>query len=178
MDTPSNQETMHFSPRWMMLISVLAVSSGAVLVRYAQQEAPSLMIAAWRLTIGTLVMAPAALLHHRQALRQMTRREWGLVVLSGVLLALHFGTWISSLEYTTVASSVVLVSMSPLLVALLSTFVLKEPLSKIAWAGMAIALAGSVVVALGGQNAGAAGAAQYPNRLLGNVLAFSGAVFV
>ena len=179
--TISNSHEKHFSPRWMMLISVLAVSSGAVLVRYAQQEAPSLMIAAWRLTIGTLVMAPSALLHHRQALRQMTLREWALVILSGILLALHFGTWISSLEYTTVSSSVVLVSMSPLLVALISTFILKEPLSRLAWAGMAIALAGSAVVAFGGQWTGASAAGEpgiYPNRLLGNILAFSGAVFV
>lgn len=173
------------SPEWMMVISVIATSCGATLIRFAQQEAPSLVIAAWRLGIGTLVMAPLVLTSHRHILRQMTRKQWSLVILSGIFLALHFATWISSLKYTSVASSVVLVSMSPLLVAILSTFLLKQPLSKSAWIGLVIALAGSALVAFGDQFLpGSANLAvqnssiRGDSRLLGNVLAFAGAIFV
>lgn len=181
----SSETEKSIHPGLMMVISVLAASSGAIFVRYAQQEAPSLVVAAWRLGLGTLIMAPFALANHRSTIRQMTRRQWAFVLLSGIFLAGHFACWISSLKYTTVASSVVLVSMSPLLVALISTFVLKEPLSKIAWVGLVIALAGSALVAFGegippaGQSAAAnASAGSADTRLLGNILAFGGAVFM
>jgi drug/metabolite transporter (DMT)-like permease len=167
-------------PEWMMVLSVLAASTGAIFIRFAQREAPSLVIAAYRLGIGTLVLAPIALLRYRHILRRFQRQEWLLAILSGVFLALHFASWITSLEYTTVASSVVLVSMSPLLVALLSTFLLREPLRKAAWIGLVIAILGSVLIAFSQSSAsdtagqGAFGKA----RLLGNALAFAGAVFV
>jgi drug/metabolite transporter (DMT)-like permease len=168
------------SPRLMIAISVLASSSAAILIRFAQQEASSLAVAAWRLGVGTLIMAPFAFANHRDTLRRMTRKEWLLALLSGLFLALHFAAWVTSLEYTTVASSVVLVTLSPLIVALISTFVLKEPVGKYAWLGMAIALAGSAMVAFGDQWAGGAAAdtVRYAQRMLGNLLALAGAVFV
>ena len=182
---PREARFARISPGVMMAISVLAASCGAIFVRYAQQEAPSLVIAAWRLGIGTLIMAPFALINHRNALRTMTYQQWRFVVLSGIFLAGHFACWITSLKYTTVASSVVLVSMSPLLVALISTFLLKEPLSKSAWAGLGIAVAGSVLVAFGDQLAPGSNntsvnlsTSQNDSRMWGNILALGGAVFM
>ncbi len=172
-------------PGLMMVISVLASSSGAIFVRYAQGEAPSLVIAAWRLGLGTLIMAPFALGGHRKLLEQMTRRQLELILLSGFFLAGHFACWITSLNYTTVASSAVLVSMSPLLVALISTFILKEPLPGVAWVGLVIAIAGSGLVAFGEGmiSAGNSTLVDAPShfsetRLLGNLLALGGAVFI
>lgn len=168
----------------MMLVSVLAASTGALLIRLAQQEAPSLVVAAYRLGLGTLFLAPFALTKYRGEIKQLRRKDWMLSVLSGLLLALHFGSWISSLEYTSVASSVVLVSMSPLIVAVLSTLILREPLSRLAWIGLAVALVGSVVVAFSDQiGIGELDLARLltsggGKSMLGNVLALAGAVFV
>ena len=111
---------------------------------------PSLVIAAYRLGLATLILSPFILTRNRIELGRIKRRQLQLMILSGIFLALHFAAWITSLEYTTVASSVVLVSTSPLWVALLSTFILKERLPAIAWIGILIALIGSVVVS-GGQ---------------------------
>jgi len=131
-----------------ILGAILAVSTASIFIRFAQREAPSLVIAAFRLTFASLILAPIALTRHRAELRGLTRRELLLTLLSGIFLALHFATWISSLEYTTIASSVVLVSTSPLWVALLSPLVLRERLTRPVLVGMLLALTGGVVIAL------------------------------
>jgi drug/metabolite transporter (DMT)-like permease len=132
-----------------LLGGVLAVSAASIFIRFAQNEgAPSIVIAAYRLTIASLVLAPLALTRYRSELQGLVRQEWALALLSGFFLAVHFATWITSLQYTSVASSVVLVSTTPLWVALLSPLVLRERISRIAILGLALALAGSAVVGL------------------------------
>lgn len=127
---------------------ILAVSTAAIFIRYAQQEVPSLVIAAVRLTLAALILAPLAFARHRAEINRLSRRELGLGLLSGFFLALHFAAWISSLEFTSVASSVVLVSSTPLWVALLSPLVLRESISRAAIIGLALALLGGTVVGL------------------------------
>ena len=132
-----------------LLVAILAVSTASVFIRFAQREAPSLVIAALRLTFASLALAPVALSRHRDELRKLTRSELSLGLLSGIFLAIHFATWISSLAYTSVASSVVLVSTGPLWVALLSPIFLKEPLSRPVLIGMMLALIGGTIIGLG-----------------------------
>jgi len=128
-------------------LGLAAVSTASLLIRYAQADGvPSLVIAAFRLALASLVLAPLALLRHSAELRRLTRRQWALVLTSGVFLGAHFATWITSLAYTTVASSVVLVSTSPLFVAVLAAVLLREKLSRWVLAGLLLTLAGAVVV--------------------------------
>lgn len=127
---------------------ILAASTSSIFIRMAQEQAPSIAIAAFRLTFATLLLAPFVLSRRWNELRALKSRQMWLMSLSGVLLALHFATWISSLEFTSVASSVVLVTTSPLWVALLSPLVLKESLKKQAIIGLAVAMLGSILVAL------------------------------
>lgn len=145
----SDKQSHASLPPWLVMgFGILTISTGSILVRYAQGYAPSLVIAAARMVIASLLLAPLAWFRHRPELASLTRREWALALVSGVFLALHFATWITSLEYTTVASSVVLVTTTPLWVSMLAPFVLKEPLTRRIAAGMVFALAGSVVVGL------------------------------
>jgi len=139
---------LHLTLPLAILGAILAVSTASIFIRFAQREAPSLVIAAFRLTFASLILAPIALTRHRAELRGLTRRELLLALFSGIFLALHFATWISSLEYATVASSVVLVSTSPLWVALLAPLVLRERLTRAVLVGMLMALTGGVVIAL------------------------------
>jgi len=131
-----------------MFTAILAVSTSSVFIRFAQRDAPSLVIAALRLTFATLILAPLALTRHRQELRSLTRSDVLLGLVSGLFLAVHFATWISSLEFTTVASSVVFVSTGPLWVALLSPFLLDEHLSHVAMVGLSLAFVGGSLVGL------------------------------
>ena len=127
-------------------VAILAVSTASILIRFAQREAPSLTIAALRLVFATLLLAPVALTRYRAEVKAMTLRELFLAVFAGVFLAIHFATWISSLEYTSVASSVVLVSTGPLWVALVSPYVLREHLTRTAVLGLGLAILGGVII--------------------------------
>jgi drug/metabolite transporter (DMT)-like permease len=131
-----------------LVFAIVAVSTSSIFIRFAQEDAPSLVIAALRLTFATLMLAPIAWTRYREELKSITRREILLGVISGLFLAAHFATWISSLEYTTVASSVVFVSTGPLWVALLSPMLLDERLSRAAIVGLGIAILGGTVIGL------------------------------
>jgi drug/metabolite transporter (DMT)-like permease len=155
-----------------IIIGLAAVSSAAIFIRFAQRQAPSLVIAAARLTLSALILAPLALTRYRYEYRRLSRRDAWLAVLSGIFLALHFATWISSLEYTTVASSTVLVSTSPLFVAIASWLFLREKIGPAVIIGLGVALAGSAVIGLSDRSG------TLRNALLGDVLAFAGAVTV
>src|SRR5512140_3035512 len=130
--------------------AILAVSTASIFIRFAQAEAPSLVIAALRLTFATLLLAPLAWTRYRAELQSLKRSEITLGVISGLFLAAHFATWITSLEYTTVASSVVFVSTGPLWVALLAPLLLNERLSRAAILGLAIAIIGGTTIGLAG----------------------------
>jgi drug/metabolite transporter (DMT)-like permease len=131
-----------------LITAMLAVSTASIFIRFAQADAPSLVIAALRLTCATLLLAPLALTRHREELQNLTRYELFLGALSGIFLAVHFATWISSLEFTSVASSVVFVSTGPLWVAMLSPMLLNERLTRAALVGLAIAILGGTIIGL------------------------------
>ncbi len=171
------------SPFFVISLGILAVSTASIFIRLAQGYAPSIVVAAYRLTFATLILAPIVYTRHREELRTLTRREGALGLLSGLFLALHFATWITSLEYTSVASSVVIVTTTPLWVAVASPLVLREPIARPVALGLLLSLAGGVVVALsescaltGSQFACPGIATLFQSEMaLGNTLALLGA---
>lgn len=154
-----------------LALAVLAVSSAAVLIRVA--DAPALSVAFWRCLGGAVALAPLALRQRlgRTPLDAAQRRQ---IVGSGLLLALHFALWIASLSLTTVASSVTLVTMSPLFVGLGAGVFLDEPPGRRVWAGMGLTVAGAVVIGAGD----ATGVDLGTRALLGDAMAFGGALAV
>jgi drug/metabolite transporter (DMT)-like permease len=165
-----------------VVIAIIAVSTASIFVRFAQLEAPSLVIAALRMGFAAVVIAPFAIIRYRSELRRLTRHELLLGVFSGGFLAIHFAAWITSLEYTSIVSSVVLVSTGPLWVALFSPLFLKEQISRPVLIGMLLALVGGTVIALG-DSCQISGGLVCPSMsgflhgdaLLGNFLALVGA---
>ncbi|MFO7892539.1 MAG: DMT family transporter [Longimicrobiales bacterium] len=157
-------------PGVILLVAVLAMSWGGPLVRYA--TAPALAVAAWRVAFSVAFIAGVVLWRDRgRAIRRLSGRDWGLGLLAGVFLAGHFWSWIASLSYTTVASSVVLVNTQPIFVALLSIAFLGERPTRRQWAGIGVAVAGAAVIGWGDFAGG-------PEPLVGDLLAVAGAVFV
>ena len=94
-----------------------------------------------------LVLLPWTLFRYWADLCRLQRRDWLLTLTAGIFLAAHFGTWISSLAFTNVTSSVVLVQTSPLFVMLLSPLVLGEKPTRRALIGLLLALLGSLAIA-------------------------------
>lgn len=130
------------------MIGVLAVSTASIFIRFAQTEASALAIAAYRMTLATLLLMPVVFIRYRF---EMGKLKWGIlwkIILAGFFLAIHFASWITSLSYTSVASSVVLVTTTPLWVAILANIFLNEKLTRFVIIGLAVALGGSILVGL------------------------------
>jgi len=167
-----------------LLFGIAAVSTASIFIEFAQNAgAHSIVIAAFRLTLATLALAPLALTRYRSQLGRLSRREWLLALLAGLFLALHFSVWITSLQYTSVASSVVLVTTTPLWVALFSPVVLHERVGRGTYIGLLLALLGGTVVSLSDACSWQAGALVCPSgtaffsgtAFLGDFLALAGA---
>jgi drug/metabolite transporter (DMT)-like permease len=154
---------------FVLAIGVMSVSFAAIFIRLA--EAPPLVIAAYRLCLASLVIVPVAWARSGDELRCLSRQNIIMAVLSGAFLALHFGLWIASLSYTSVATSVVLVTANPIFVAIASYFLFQEKLSKQAILGIVISLIGAVLIGYGNWRLG-------PSPLFGGILALLGALAV
>lgn len=131
-----------------------------------------MIIAFYRMALTFLILAPLALTHSgRVELRGMNRRDMGAAAIAGLFLAIHFTVWNASLEYTSIASSTVLVTMQPLFVITLGFLFLKEKVNTKSLAGAALALTGSILVGASDFQIGG-------KAIFGDILAFSGAFFI
>ncbi len=161
-------------PYFVLLIGVLIVSTAATMIRAAiDLHVPPLTVAAGRLGFAALILTPIAWQRNGAEIRRIERSDWLWGLAAGAFLALHFATWITSLAYTSVASSTALVTTNPVFVALASWLIFRERLSWGVWAGVALTVLGSLLVGL--SDSGGGGGTQ---PLLGDALALVGAVTV
>ena len=149
-------------PYVTLFVGVLAVSFAATFIRLA--DAPPLVIATYRLAIASIILIPMAAIKSRRSLPQLSRQDILLILLSSVFVALHFGLWITSLSYTSIASSVVLVTAHPAFVAVISYFLWGERLNKLTIGGIGVAFIGVIFINYGGFTFGS-------QAILGNLLA-------
>jgi len=149
MRAASSESRPPVPPALVLATSVLAFSWAGPLVRFT--EAPALAISLWRLLIAVGILAIVVSLRREGwgPLRTLPPRAWALGALAGGLLALHFWSWIASVQYTSIASSVVLVSTQPLFVGLLSALFLGEHPRRREWVGLTIAVAGAAWIGWG-----------------------------
>jgi drug/metabolite transporter (DMT)-like permease len=170
-----------------LFIAILAVSTAALFIRMAQTGAPSLVVALLRLGFAALILAPLALFTRRGEISKLKKNQVLLLASSGALLALHFWAWIASLELTSVTSSVVLVTTSPLWTALLSPIFLKEKITRSQVIGLGLAMLGGITVGTANTCAFTGNSIKCTplldmtsggSALLGNLLALAGAVLV
>ena len=158
-------------PYLVLASGVLIVSTASIMIRLAQaQGVSSLGIAAGRLGLAALILAPIALLRVGGEIRALRRADLALGLASGAFLALHFASWISSLEYTSVASSAALVSTNSLWVGLASLLIFRERLAWGTLVGIGLTLLGTLLIGLSDSSS------SFSNPLLGNGLALLGAV--
>jgi len=144
----NHRKKTRYNPVLASLFGILFVSTASIFIRFAQVEVSSIVIAASRLLIASIILVPIALTRYLDQLRTLSIADFAKGFLSGVFLALHFAAWISSLEFTSVASSVVLVTTTPLWVALLSPLVLKESIKRSVIIGLVVSMMGGVLVGL------------------------------
>jgi drug/metabolite transporter (DMT)-like permease len=146
-------------------IGIVAISTASIFIKLC--DAPALIIAAYRLTLASFFLLPFA--GYQKIWKGWSRAESGWLMLSGVFLALHFAFWIASLKFTSVASSVVLVSTNPLFVGLGAWLFFKEPVGRSLILGIILSVLGSGLISVGDMRLA-------ENALLGDGLAMLGAM--
>lgn len=155
-----------------LAVAIVAVSTSAILVRWS--DAPSVVVAFYRVLFTTLLLAPVALLRYRHQFRGLSPRDAVVATATGVALAAHFAAWFESLDWTSVAASVTLVQAQPIFVALGAAVLLNERLTARMVAGIVVALVGAVLMSATDLLGGAVFVGARP--LYGDFLALIGAV--
>ncbi len=158
---------MKASPIAILCVAVLAVAHGSIFVRLAVDASP-LAIAAWRLTLATAVVLPIAWIRDASGFRAIDPPKLWLILAASALLAGHFATWITSLDFTSISNSVVLVSTAPLWVALLGRLTGTLRLSRHMTCAVVLSVVGAVVIGWGSMRIGL-------STLKGDLLALAGA---
>jgi drug/metabolite transporter (DMT)-like permease len=159
-----------FPPNVALLISIVAVSTASILIRMS--ESAPLAIASYRLIFSTLILLPFFIgFGSFEKLRSISRKDLLNLVAVGIVLALHFGSWITSLNFTSVSSSVIFVHVDPIFVAAVSHFLFGERIDRQTLLGIAIAFVGATVIALGDASIG-------ETNLYGDFLALIGALML
>ncbi len=148
-----------------LFLGVFALSTSAIFVKLA--DAPATITAFYRMFFATVMLLPFLFINkkNRKELCSISKKQWGLGLLSGVFLATHYVLWFESLNYTSVASSTVIVTLQPLFSMVGGYFLFKERFSKGAVIGCLVAIAGSIVI--GWQDFQISGQA-----LFGDIIAF------
>jgi drug/metabolite transporter (DMT)-like permease len=155
------------NPYVVLIGGIIGVSTGAIFARLA--DAPALVIAAYRLGLAVLVLLPLAGWKARDELQRLSLADLKLAALSGFFLAMHFATWISSLDHTAVANSVVLVNTIPLWVGIMTPLITKERLKRATVISIALSVIGGAIIGFGDFARGG-------QALWGDLLALVGAV--
>src|SRR3954471_1750029 len=156
----------------ILVIGVCAVSTAALLIREA--DAPAMVIAASRLGLACLPLLAIEAVQRARGLQLTTtddaRRRLALTLLAGIFMALHFGFWVASVKQTSIVTTVILVTMQPLFVALAAGYLLGEHTHRDTWLGIALATGGAAIMVSADAGSGS-------DTLLGDFYAVLGAVF-
>jgi drug/metabolite transporter (DMT)-like permease len=160
---------------WGLLVAgVLGVSSAGAILSHVD-EIPPLMRASWRLQITVLMLLPFAIWQYRDmdtsARTRLTEKKTVLIILgSGLALAAHFGTWVTSLDHTSLAHSLLFVTSHPIIIVIGTALLVRRP-HKLETIGALIGLFGAAITLLDAKNDGDV-------TLWGDMLAFAGAITV
>jgi drug/metabolite transporter (DMT)-like permease len=154
-------------PIIVLAMGVVCISFGAIFARFA--EAPSIVKSAYRVGFSALIVVPYAALFRRHEFRGLSARDFLFPVASGLFLAAHFASWIASLDYTSVASSVMLVDTIPIWIAVFNLALGFAKPTRVTWLCVFLSVAGACVVGYGDMSFD-------KSALAGDALAVAGAI--
>ncbi len=163
----SGSEAVPRAPQAAILVAIVCVSFASIFIRWS--TSPALTIALYRMAFATVLLSPLLATSKGAQIRTFTPRDYGLLAAVGLALATHFATWILSLQLVDVATSVVIVTSHPILVAVVSKFAFHERIGRGTAIGIALGFGGVVLIAFAQSGRGS-------NPLLGSALAFVGAI--
>ncbi len=152
-----------------IFIGMLAIASASILIKVC--PAPAMVIAVYRLGLASLLFIAASAVRKSSPLAKFHGKDFLFAISSGAFLSLHFATWITSLKYTSIANSTVLVATAPVFVGIGSALFLKERPSGLLILGILVTICGAVIISIQEFGSG-------ESSLYGNMLALVGAIGV
>ena len=152
-----------------LIFATFAVSWSSIIIKFT--DAAAMANAFYRMVFASIILAIPAIPRIIETYPGLSKQQIVLLITSGLALALHFATWITSLYYTTISNSVILVSTSPLFLMIMEALIFKEKIARKSIIGMIVALIGMVVISGGDVSFGI-------DLLWGDLLALAGALFV
>ncbi|KAF6577757.1 MULTISPECIES: DMT family transporter [unclassified Paenibacillus] len=141
-----NQSSLPFHPYILLLISILSVSISSIMIK--SSDTPTSVAGMYRLYMSVLIMLPFVPWKMFRSL-EMNKKDWSTVFIAGLFLGLHFLFWMESLVYTSVASSMVILSLQPLFVMMGSYIMFRERANILTILCLIAALVGSIIIAWG-----------------------------
>ncbi|URJ48993.1 DMT family transporter [Paenibacillus polymyxa] len=141
-----NQSSLPFHPYILLLISILSVSISSIMIK--SSDTPTSVAGMYRLYMSVLIMLPFVPWKMFRSL-EMNKKDWSTVFIAGLFLGLHFLFWMESLVYTSVASSMVILSLQPLFVMMGSYIMFRERVNILTLLCLIAALVGSIIIAWG-----------------------------
>ena len=151
-----------------LFVATFAVSWAAILIKLT--GAGPLPTAFYRMAFSAIILAVPSLPAIRRAVKILDAGELFWLIMSGIFLGLHFAVWVTSLFYTTISNSAILVATQPVWVLILEATLLKERIPRRSVIGMIVALAGMLVISRGDFDMGR-------DYIIGDLLALAGALF-
>lgn len=164
---------MKMNKAFLVFLAVAGVSISGPMVKWSLScGASPVMIAFGRMLLTALILLlPALKSGELQQVLRAPKRQLGLACAAGLLLALHYTAWMSSLSFASTFVSTALVCTQPLFVAALSGVLLHEPIKREAIPGAVVAVIGAALIALLSMTG-------EHGSLLGDALALVGAMFI
>ncbi len=156
--------------KFFVLVGVFFTSLSSIIIRISQ--APSLAISFYRMLFTVFLLLIPVIYKEKEVIKNITKKDFILCIVSGAFLALHFASWIASINMTTISNSTILVSCSPIFVSLANFLILKEKFTSKILTGLTMSLIGTGIIAMGSSGGST------NDMMLGNILAFMGAIFV
>jgi drug/metabolite transporter (DMT)-like permease len=160
---------MNVNPKFAILIGIVAISTASIFVRLSSSS--PLVIAAYRMLFASILMGLLGV-NNLGNIKNLSRREVIILLVSGIALGGHFGTWTASLFFTSIAASTVLTDSSPIFVTIISWLLLKEKTRLKEFFGIILSLIGVMLIAGSDVSIGAM------NNFHGDLLALLSAVFI
>lgn len=131
-------------------LGIMGGTFAATLIRLAQEAGiTSVALASGRLLFACVVLSPLAVRHGQAQIQALSRRSWLLILIAGVTLGFHFATFVSALAYTSVLQTLVFSATTPFFAAFIAYFTINEQVRRGVWFGIVLALAGTVMIAVG-----------------------------
>lgn len=158
-----------FKRKLIVLLAVFFISFSPIIIKLI--DMPSLAIAFLRMFFTIVMMSFWIVGKRGFEFKKINNKNLWLCIISGLFLGLHFAVWITSLDYTTVASSTILVNVQPILVFLLSIFILKDRFNWKKFFIIILVFTGSIIISYGDFKISV-------DVLYGDFLAIAGAFFV